>query len=162
MTCTMCDRPLDEHDRHFRFMLPDPVLRSPERERTPGTWMTDDDPRAAVMMQVPGIGAFVRALLPVRLSGGFAVTFGVWLAVHPDDLQRAYRTWWEPEYVDLVLDGRLANALPVWGLLAAPARAVVRDPDSTPYVDTSTDEALRDVLTREWPHDLVLDAVSGR
>jgi len=30
------------------------------------------------MMQVPGLGAFVGGLLPVRLTGGHTVTYGVW------------------------------------------------------------------------------------
>ena len=42
------------------------------------------------MMQVPNVGAFVRALLPVRLTEGHTVTFGVWLAVHPNDLKPAF------------------------------------------------------------------------
>jgi hypothetical protein len=113
----------------------------------------------AVMMQVPDLGAFVRCLLPIHLSGGFEVTFGLWLAVHPDDLQRAYSTWWEAEYRDLVLDGWLANELPVWGLLAAPARARVKDTSHTPYIVESTDNALSRVLTEEWPHDELLAAL---
>ena len=31
------------------------------------------------MMQIPGIGPFIRALLVVRLAGGYAVTYGVWV-----------------------------------------------------------------------------------
>jgi hypothetical protein len=110
------------------------------------------------MMQVPGVGAFVRCLLPVHLTGGFTVTFGIWLAVHPDELQRVFRVWWEPDYIDLVLDGWLANDLPVWGLLATPARARVRDPDQTPYVAETHDAALSKVLTDEWPHEELLAA----
>jgi len=137
------------------------VLDAPEQERTPGTWMSHGDARTSVMMQVPNIGAFVRALLPVRLTGGFTVTFGVWLGVHPDDLQHAFRVWWEDEYADLVLDARLANALPVWGLLMAPVRAVVRDTEQTPYCADSPNEKLAAVLTDEWPHRLVLDAINA-
>jgi len=32
-----CGRALDVHDRHLRFALPDPVLETPAREKTPGT-----------------------------------------------------------------------------------------------------------------------------
>ena len=111
------------------------------------------------MMQIPGIGAFVRCLLPVHLTGGFTVTFGVWLAVDPADLQRAARTWFAPDYHDLVLDGWLANDLPVWGLGGTPAHASVRDPDQTPYVDGSSDTALSRVLSDEWEHDRLLSAL---
>ena len=160
--CPMCGRPLDTHNQHFRFTLPDPVLDTTAEESAPGTWMSHGDARSSVMMQVPSVGPFVRALLPVSLTGGFTITFGVWLLVHPDDLQRAFRVWWEPEYADPALDGWLANALPGWGLLAAPVRAVVRDPEETPYCAQSTDQRLAAVLSQRWPHDVVLDAVNPR
>ena len=103
----------------MRFGLPDPVLdRSPEG-LPDGTWLSHADPRTSVMMQVPGLGAFVRALLPVRLTGGHTVTYGVWVSIDPRDLQRAFPVWWQPEYARLELDGVLANALQPWGLLAA-------------------------------------------
>jgi len=108
------------------------------------------------MMQVPALGAFVRALLPVRLTGGHTVTFGVWVAVHPDDLQRAFVVWWEPEYEDLRLDGALANSVPPWGLLAALVSLAVRDPQQTPYCTSSPDEGLSRVMNQEWPHDDIL------
>ena len=114
------------------------------------------------MMQVPNVGAFVRALLPVRLTGGHTVTFGVWLAVHPDDLPHVFAVWWEPEYADLVLHGWLANALPVWDLLGTPVRAVVRNPEHTPYCADSPDDDLAAVLTDEWPHEPVLAAIGDR
>jgi hypothetical protein len=123
--------------------------------------MSHADARTSVMMHVPGVGPFVRALLPVALTGGYTVTFGVWIGVRPDDLQRTFQVWWEPEYAELVLDGRLANALPVWGLLTAPVRATVRNPEHTPYCSASPDAQLHAVLTEEWPHELVLDAIAG-
>lgn len=118
--------------------------------------MSDHDPNVAVMMQVPNLGAFVRCLLPVRLTGGHTVTFGVWLGVHPDDLKRTFETWWAPTYPELTLDGHLANALPGWGLLAVAAHAEVREPDATPYVVASPDAELNSVLVDEWPHEDVL------
>lgn len=108
------------------------------------------------MMMVPNVGAFVRALLPVRLTGGHAVTFGVWVGVHPDDLKRAFETWWAPEYAQLQMDGRLANALPSWDVFAVPVSLAVSDPDATPYCVASSDTELQAVLTDEWEHELVL------
>lgn len=113
------------------------------------------------MMQVPTLGAFVRCLVPVALTGGFTVTFGVWVGVHPDELQRAFHVWWEPEYRDLVLEGRLANALPVWGLLGVQVQARVHDENETPYVDHSQNPVMTQVLTGQWDHDLVLAALPG-
>jgi hypothetical protein len=153
--CEHCSRPVDEHDRQVRFRLPDPVLGLEEQDATPGTWKTADDPAEAVM-QVPGLGAFVRALLPVSLTGGYTVTFGVWVGLHPDDLRRTFDVWWKPEYADLELDGFLANAIPVWGLPGAPVRLAVQDPNATPYCVGSADEHLARVLTESWEHEEIL------
>ena len=157
--CQTCGRPLDRHNRNIRFRLPDPVQETIEQENAPGAWMSHADPQTSVMMQVPDVGPFVRALIPVALTGGSTVTFGVWLLVDPDDLQRAFAVWHQPEYLDLVLDGWLANALPGWGLLGKPVRAAVRKRQHTPYCVDSTDPVLAAVLTQEWRHDLVLDAL---
>ena len=54
----------------------------------------------------------MRALLPVRLTGGYTVSFGVWLAVHPDDLQHIFAVGWEPDYARLVVHGWPVNSLP--------------------------------------------------
>jgi hypothetical protein len=157
--CPTCGRPLDRHDRHIRFRLPDPVQETIEQEKAPGAWLSHADAQTSVMMQIPDVGPFVRALLPVALTGGYTVTFGVWLLVDPDDLQRASKVWWEPEYADLVLDGWLANSLPGWGLLGNPVTAAVRKREHTPYCVDSSDPVLHAVLTQEWRHDLVFEAL---
>ena len=153
--CAQCGRPLDLHDRDYRFRLPDALVGADGTQ----IWCSHEDPAASVQLRARRVGAFVRCLLPVQLTGGFTVTFGIWLAVRRRDLRRAHRIWWTPDYPALVLDGRLANALPGWGLLDAPARAGVRDPDETPYVEESADPALARVLAAEWPHDQVLATV---
>ena len=153
--CTTCGRPLHAHNRHVRFLLPDPVLSAADREQTSGTWMSHADANLSVMMLVPTVGSFVRALLPVQLTGGYTVTFGVWLGIKPEDLQRAFSIWTAPEYVELRLAGRLANALPVWDVFAVPAEAAVRDSEQTPYIVRSSEEMLTRVLTESWPHDQI-------
>lgn len=154
--CTMCGHEVDEHERDIRFTLPDPVLSLPEREHTEGIWMTGSTAQESVMMQVPGSGAFIRALLPVRLTGGYLVRYGVWIDVRPDDFLEAVRVWWTPEYADLRLRGRLANAVEPWGLLAAPVEIAVLDPDQTPWCVESSDDEFSRLLELEWPHQLVL------
>src|SRR5205823_19536 len=139
--CATCGRPLDSHDRHVRFRLPDSLLDA-TNEQFEGAWQSDRDPNRAVMMQVPGHGAFVRALLPIHLTGGHTLTFGLWISINPDDLQHAYRTWWSPEYAQLELHGWLANAIQPWGMLATPVSTVVRNQDETPYCVTSADPTL--------------------
>lgn len=112
-------------------------------------------------MQVPEVGAFVRALLSVHLTEGHQLTFGLWLAIDPSRFSEAVAAWHAPDYADLRLDGWLANAIPPWGLLAAPVHAVVRDPGHTPYCDSSTDPDLTAVLRDEWPHEAILAAVAS-
>ena len=158
-TCPTCGRPLDLHDRHVRFGLPDPVLETPDRETTAGTWMSHETAGESVMMQVPNIGAFVRVLVPIRLTEGHRVTFGAWLAIDPTILASVVDVWWTPEYRDLRLTGWLANTIEPWGLLAAPTEAVVRDPEETPYCERSSDPLFDRVLHDEWPHDIVLKPI---
>ncbi|MEV4540740.1 DUF2199 domain-containing protein [Micromonospora echinaurantiaca] len=154
--CFCCGQPTDVHDRQARFRLPDPVLNTRKQHRARGAWLSHGTPDDSVTMQVPGVGAFLRALLPVKLTGGFRATFGVWVALDPADLQRAFAIWSGPEYQNLRLQGWLANALPSWGLLAAPVELEVRDPEQTPYCAESPDPELAKVLTEVWPHQDVL------
>ena len=102
--------PVDARDRQIRFRLSEPVLDGPGQERVPGAWLSHESPETSVMMQILSVGPFVRALLVVRLVGGYAVTDGVWVGIHPGDLQRAFRVWWEPEYENLRLEGALTNS----------------------------------------------------
>lgn len=136
--------------------FPDPVLHGPAQERAEGSWLSHADAASSVMMQVPGAGPFIGALLPVRLTGGYTVTYGVWVGVRPEDLQRAFRVWWEPDYLDLRLNGLLANVIQPWGLLAAPVHLAVRDPEQTPYCVSSPNAVFAGVLDDEWPHETVL------
>jgi hypothetical protein len=92
-------------------MLPDSVLALPEREKTAGAWRDHVNARDADMMQAPSVGAFVQGLLPVQLTEGQQVTYGVWLAIHPAQLPELFDVWHKPEYADLQVDGWLANAI---------------------------------------------------
>jgi len=158
-SCELCGKPVDLHDRHVRFIKPDPVVDAGDIPASE-VWMTDADANASVMMQVNTIGAFVRALLPIHLTAGHTITYGVWVAINPDDLGRVFDTWWSAEYPDLVVDGLLANTIEPWGLLGAPVKLRVIDPDHTPYCVDSVDGRMRSVLTDEWDHDLVLSTLS--
>jgi hypothetical protein len=81
--CATCGRLLDEHNRHVRFTVPERVLTVPSEDRQALTWGND------VLMQVQGVGAFVRILVPIKLTDGYTMTCGAWLGVHPDDLRHA-------------------------------------------------------------------------
>jgi len=157
--CESCGRAVDEHDRHIRYGLPDPVLHAADPPVPEVTWMSHADAGTSVMMQVDGLGAFVRALLPVRLTGGYAVTYGLWIAIHPDDLLHAFEVWWAPEYAQLRLHGRLAHDVPPWPTLGAEVEIAVTDPDVLPYCVTSSDSTLSRVLSEEWEHESVLSTL---
>jgi hypothetical protein len=154
--CPSCGRPLSEHDRHLRFRLPQAVLEVPESDRAARTWGND------VLMQVQGVGAFVRVLIPVRLTGGYTVTFGAWLSVSPEDLRHAWEVWWQPEYSQLRLNGELANMLPGWerDTYLKSLQAAVLDPEKAPYAVDSSDTFMRSLLTKEWAHEPVLNAMA--
>jgi hypothetical protein len=89
------------------------------------------------------------------------VTFGTWLEVDADVLERVARLWSTPEYADLVVAGRLANAVPPWGdrLLGTPATATVLNEDHSPYITGSDDPLLSGVLSEEWPSATILSAL---
>ena len=76
--------------------------------------MSHDTARESVFLSFEGLGSFVRALLPVHLTGGYAVTYGVWIELSPDDAQHAFDVWFAPSYAELTIDGRLANAIAPW------------------------------------------------
>ena len=156
-TCPTCGRPLNEHDRHIRFGVPEPVLSIPKEDRSGLTWGND------VLMQVKGVGGFVRILVPVRLTGGYTVTFGAWLSVDSPDLRRAWEVWHDnASYKELRLQGVLANMLPGWEdeTYIKPVETAVLDVEHTPYAVDSTDEFMRRVIKDEWPHELVLAAIA--
>lgn len=155
-TCPTCGRPLDEHNRHIRFGLPEPVLSIPEAERPALTWGND------VLMTVKGVGGFVRILVPVKLSGGYTVTYGAWLSVDYETLVHTWQVWNEPEYEQLHVSGVLANMLPGWEeeTYVKPVEAAVLKVDHTPYAIDSSDDFMRRVLKNEWPHDEVLAAIA--
>jgi hypothetical protein len=155
-TCPSCGRSLDEHNRHIRFKLPEPVLSIPEEERASRTWGND------VLMQVDEVGAFVRILVPVKLSGGYTVTYGAWVGIHPDDLRRAWEIWMDPSYAQLRFQGVLANMLPGWEseTYRKPIEAAVLNVDQIPYAVDSSDDFMRRVIQAEWPHDFVLAAIA--
>ncbi|UVJ38979.1 DUF2199 domain-containing protein [Arthrobacter sp. CJ23] len=153
--CSTCGRSLAAHERDVRFQLPDPVLKSPEQHHAEGSWLSHKHPNTSVMMMVPEIGPFVRALLPVRLTEGHSIQFGVWVAIHPDDAERAASVWLEPDYADLTLTGYLANNIEPWGLLRSPVDLAVRNVDHTPYCVSSSSPELEDLLTNEWPHSIL-------
>lgn len=114
-------------------------------------------------MQVQGIGAFVRALLPIRLTGGYSLTVGTWIAIDPSLMRAVWEDWDTERYATLALDGFLANAIPPWGrdVLGAPAKIAVLDPAMNPRVVSSEAPLLHALISEEWGHDEVLGAYAS-
>lgn len=158
--CAYCGRPIDDHNRNFRFRFPDRVVSLLDAGRLDVSDLEGDE-QLDTAIYGEDVGCFLRVLLLVCLSDGYAVTFGTWLEVTSEDLEKVREVWTTPAYSELKLGGLLANAIPPWGedLLNAPAGAAVLDEGSFPYVIVSTDPLLTQVLDDEWPHDLVLGAL---
>lgn len=153
--CPRCGRPLDQHNRNVRFRLPDPVLKLSSEELESRRWGND------YLLQVQGLGSFVRALLQVRLEGGDTVTYGLWLGIRPEELRSLWEIWNEPAYLGHEFEGWCANSIPPWkeALLAAPLRARAVKQDELPQVTGSEHALMAELLEREWPHELVLSGL---
>ena len=152
--CPCCGGALSPVDLAVRSTWPDPMLVLSAEERE-GSW-GNEHLRAA-----DGVGAFVRCLMPVRLTGGGTLEYSVWLRVPADVLRHASAVWEAPEYADLRLEGTVANAVQPWtDMLGAPARAEVRDPESIPYLVADEGTLMHRVLHDEWDRDDVLSRLT--
>ena len=159
--CVTCGHPTDQHDRDIRFRLPEPVLRHDKEHGAPAEgdrWLGNPDPLRADMLQDQRIGCFLRALLPIHLTEGHTLTYGVWVAVQPDDLRAASSVWNAPEYSDLKITGYLGNIIEPWDVLGTPVHLAVRDLGHIPYCVASEHHELDHILNDTWDHQLVLDA----
>ena len=107
------------------------------------------------------LGTFVRVILPVHLTDGDAVRYGLWLAVTPETWERVFAEWWAPTYPSLGFDGRIANAVTPWRerVLGAPVHASVRDPDQIPWIVSSHDALVSRLLAEPWDADEVRAAL---
>ena len=106
---------------------------------------------------IKDVGFFVRVVLPIKLTDGFAVDFGTWLEVPADEFRTAWQTWNFPEYKDLVLEGYLANVIAPWPEFPhALAKATVRDLDEVPVIVSSSHPDVTAIMHLEWPHARIL------
>lgn len=103
---------------------------------------------------MPGIGSFIRSLLRVHLTGGFAVTFGIWLQVSPQELRRAndLLVGDDQTYATFRVQGHVANSIPLWGVqvLGKEVVAQVRDASELPLIVQSSDPLVSRVINEEW------------
>jgi hypothetical protein len=110
------------------------------------------------LLEVEGVGCFVRCLLPLALTGGTSLVVGTWVRVSEAGFGAAQRSWESYGYEELVLAGTLANAVPPFEdeLLHAPVTVGVRDRDDLPYVTGSDRPGVARVLATTWDRDHVL------
>ena len=151
IACSCCGTAIEPADRFdIRVHLPDIALKDPGKPRS--------SPMDALLL-VKGEGAFLRVLLPVRLSSGSDLVFGTWMRIGDDDARHVFDIWEDASYANLILEGTLGNAIKPWGdrLLGAKVTAVVRDVNEIPYVERSEDPYVSRVITEDWDHDRILE-----
>ncbi|WP_030693599.1 DUF2199 domain-containing protein [Streptomyces globisporus] len=151
-TCSCCgDALVDERRIDVRFGLPDVAFELPEEARR--------SPGPSALLALDGAGFFVRCLLPVRLTGDTELVVGTWLEVEEETFLRAAGIWDdEVAYPELVVRGRLANAVRPWGeeVLGAEFTGRISDPEELPYLrEGHGPEAVR-LLGETWDRDHVL------
>ena len=149
--CACCGIAPDPSGRPFSitFGMPDVIFEI--REELLDTW--GDDP----FLAIKDVGFFLRVLLPVKLTDGFAVNFGTWLEIHSEDFRRAWQTWNFPEYADLSFEGYVANRIKPWKQFPVKlVRAEVRDVDQVPFLTSAEEPIIAKVLGDTWPHAKVL------
>lgn len=149
--CTCCGIAPDPQGRPLSVTFEQPDVIFDIVPELLDTWGGDP------FLAIKNVGFFIRVILPVRLTDGYAVDFGTWLEVDNEDFRAAWQSWNFPEYKDLVLEGYLANKIAPWG--ATPhemVKAIVRDMDQVPIVDSCHDPDIAGMMTNIWPHAEVL------
>ncbi|GAA3350599.1 hypothetical protein GCM10020358_77160 [Amorphoplanes nipponensis] len=152
--CPCCGGALSPVDFAVRSTWPDPMLALSAEDRE-AAWGNEH------LKAAEGVGAFVRCLMPVRLTGGSTLEYSVWLRVPAAELRHASEIWETPEYAGLRLDGTVANAVQPWpDMLGAPAGAEVRDPEAIPYLTAAEGTLMHRILHDEWDRDDVLSRLT--
>lgn len=148
--CPCCGEPVRGFGREIRMALPDDIFEVPAGERDARVRQLADD-----FISLDARRFFVPALLPVVLTTGHEFHFGTWVEVSETDARSLGEIWSQPEYLELEMPGRLANALEPWGAAIADATCTIRavDPDALPYIGVPAAPALERVLRQPWSAD---------
>ena len=145
--CACCGIAPDPRGRPFSITLNLPDVYYEIHHELLDTW--GDDP----FLVIKDTGFYLRVILPVKLTDGFAVDFGTWLKVDPEVFRQAWQTWNFPEYKDLAFEGLLANRLEPWKpTLKTHVKARVLDVDKVPYIVESPDALGARIIDETWPH----------
>jgi hypothetical protein len=153
--CECCGIASNAHGRPLSVTFEQPDVVFDIEPELLETWGGDP------FLAIKNVGFFVRVILPVRLTDGFAVDFGTWLEVYNEDFKNAWQTWNFPEYKDLVLEGYVANKIEPWGKLPhGMVKAAVRDMEQVPYINSAENPDIARIIGDVWPHADVLKSYS--
>ncbi|AGL20760.1 DUF2199 domain-containing protein [Actinoplanes sp. N902-109] len=151
--CSCCGAPLDPVNLAIRTEWPD-ALKDLPPDRREAIWGD------GTLRRDPDLGAFIRCMMPVQLTGGGTVEYSVWLRIDDNQMRKALHFWDLPEYADLTLVGTVANDVKPWeGMLGEPARAEVRDPGTIPWLIAQPETLLHRILHDTWDRDDILSRI---
>jgi hypothetical protein len=149
--CACCGIAPDPNGRPLSVTFENPDVLFEIEPELLDTWGGDP------FLAIKNVGFFIRVILPVQLSDGYAVNFGTWLECDSEDFRKAWQTWNFPDYANLEVEGFVANKIEPWGEFPhALVKATVRDMEQVPYLTSSDNELIGRVLTETWPHADVL------
>ncbi|MFD9124765.1 DUF2199 domain-containing protein [Kitasatospora sp. NPDC059571] len=152
--CSCCTGGPDPADPRFNLSLPDPVADLLERGQQDAIRFASD-----LMVATSTIGAFTRALLPVRLTDGRTVTFGVWVSIDRDTYARVSelgRDGTDEEYRTMRFDGLLASSPEPWGRRILRAEVSAGIPADSPYdrpvpyLTATTHRTVTRIMNEAW------------
>jgi hypothetical protein len=121
--CSCCGKPIPEGNLAWDIEEPDPLAYLSETERAANLVV-----QTRAIVQVEGLGNFIRVILPVPVEHDRQATFG----------------------------GRLVTALRPWpDIFGVWTQALVPAADKVPQLVHSVDPLLAHVLTNVWPEDVI-------
>jgi len=153
--CGVCGLPWSEHTTDLQFGLPDEVLNRLDEVADADAWMSGITPSDSDLLRLPPFGAYIRALLPVRVKGGGILTYGTWVKVEPGQFDQLRAVWPSAGYAALRTNGTLANKLPFQHAIYAEVIVEVIDPDRKPVITSSSDSWTQELLGTELPHSFL-------
>jgi hypothetical protein len=149
--CVCCGIAPDPRGRPFSITFEQPDVIEQIEPELLDTWGGDP------FLAIKNLGFFLRVILPVKLSDGFAIDFGTWLEIDNEDFRTAWQTWNFPEYKNLEIEGYVANEIEPFGKFPhALVKATVRELEQVPYLTSSDNEVFTKLLSETWPHAEVL------
>ncbi|XZE36948.1 DUF2199 domain-containing protein [Pirellulaceae bacterium SH501] len=154
--CEQCGCPISDHPRDFRSEWPERLVKLPTNDWFERKWGNDD------LLEVEGVGSYIRIVIKVRVKNAEPVTYRVWLEVFPEDLLRAWEIWNSPAYNLIKMKGVLANRLAGWSetILHQMLEVEVQAPNELPVAVASPHAELNKIITSEWDESVVLTAIN--